>query len=56
MRSVEELSRIVQVPEHTIRRWLNDGTIPGIKIGRQWRISEKVFQDIIKEGINVDQS
>jgi len=56
MLTVEQLSQIINVPEHTIRRWLKDGVIEGKKFGHQWRISDKVMKEILEGGVNVTQS
>ncbi len=38
--SVEEAAKALGVHVETIRRWLRDGTIKGIKFGRLWRIKK----------------
>jgi len=54
MKTVEEVSNIINVPEHTVRRWLTNGTLEGIKFGRQWRISQETLDLLLEEGINVN--
>ncbi len=37
--TVEEVARILGVDEETVRRWLRQGKIPGVKrFGREYRI------------------
>lgn len=38
--TVEEAARLLKISSYTVRRWLNEGNLPGTKIGRgrQWRI------------------
>jgi len=44
----EEVAEILSVSEVTVLRWLREGTIPGFKAGRLWRISEQNLNDFIK--------
>lgn len=34
----EEVARILRVTSRTVTAWLNAGTLPGVKIGKVWRI------------------
>lgn len=38
--TVEETARRLKVDEETVRRWLREGTLRGLKFGRVWRIPE----------------
>jgi len=40
----KEAARRLEVSEKTIYRWLRDGTLPGRKLGKAWRISELVLE------------
>lgn len=36
--TVKQACAILQVHGNTMLRWLNDGTIKGVKVGKLWRI------------------
>ena len=36
----EEVAAILRVSPKSIRKWLKEGTLQGIKVGRLWRIKE----------------
>ncbi len=38
--SVEEAASLLKVRDDTLRRWLRNGTLRGVKINRLWRISQ----------------
>jgi len=38
--TVEETARRLKVDAETVRRWLRDGALRGLKFGRVWRIPE----------------
>lgn len=38
----EQVARIFQVKETTVRLWLRRGLMRGVKIGHSWRISKTV--------------
>ncbi len=45
----EAAAERLSVSANTIRSWLRDGTLPGVKIGkgRIWRIKEKDLEEFI---------
>jgi excisionase family DNA binding protein len=36
--TVAQAAALFQVSHATVRRWLEEGTLPGLKISRHWRI------------------
>jgi len=36
--SVSKVAEYLQVHEQTVRRWIHDGELPAVKVGRQFRI------------------
>lgn len=44
---VRHVSQHLNVDEDTVYRLLNTGEIRGIKVGRQWRVSETALNDFI---------
>ena len=47
--TVEEVSKILNVGANTIRIWLNNGTLKGIKVGRYWRVKESQLEEFTKD-------
>ncbi len=49
--TVEQVSEILQIKENTIRIWLREGTLKGVKIGqgKTWRIKESQLEKFIEE-------
>ena len=36
----EQIAERLQVVERTVYRWLNEGRLEGVKLGRLWRVRE----------------
>lgn len=36
----QEVSDLLRVSIHTVRRWIKEGKLPAYKVGRAWRISK----------------
>jgi PTS system nitrogen regulatory IIA component len=34
----QEVSDLLRVSVHTVRRWIKEGSLPAYKVGRAWRI------------------
>ena len=49
--TVEDVAEYLQVGVRTVHRYVKDGHIKAIKIGR-WRIMKKDLQDFIKRSSN----
>ena len=52
--TLEEVCEILNIGQTTFRRWMNDGKVKGIKVGRQWRFSSKVLANILENGIDIE--
>lgn len=50
MLTIEQVAKALQLHNMTIFRYLKCGKIKGIKIGRDWRISEEELERIKREG------
>lgn len=47
----EEVGDLLRVPVATVRRWLREGTLRGVKAGpRQWRIRRVDLDAFLKGG------
>lgn len=38
LRSVEYVAKVLDFTDATVRRWLNEGKLQGIKVSGEWRI------------------
>ena len=45
----EEVADMLRVSPRTVNRWLNQGKLPGVKIGSRWRIEREDFERFIQE-------
>lgn len=49
-----ELMKVIEVAEYlrihpeVVRRWLREGKLKGYKVGKEWRISKRDIDDMIK--------
>ena len=50
--TVEEVAEMVKIKPEIIRRWLRDGTLTGIKLGRVWRVDERDLEEFIRQAKN----
>lgn len=41
-----EVAELFQVTQYTIREWLKDGTLTGVKIGSRWRIPQSSIEKL----------
>jgi excisionase family DNA binding protein len=44
--NTEEAARVLGVNVQTMRRYLRDGKVRAIRLGRDWRISEAAFDEL----------
>ncbi|MDW7670793.1 MAG: helix-turn-helix domain-containing protein [Bacillota bacterium] len=52
---VKEVSALIDVPEKTVYRWIMDGHLPGIKLGKKTvRVDKDVLERFLKDGGNRD--
>jgi excisionase family DNA binding protein len=48
--SPEDVAAALDISPATIRRWLRDGAISGVKVGRQWRVNVTLVREKIASG------
>lgn len=41
---VEDVATIFAVKPYTVRNWLKDGSLRGIKVNNQWRVQKSVVE------------
>lgn len=49
--SVQETAKRFDISVITIRRWIKEGKLQAVKLGRQWRIRDSEIKKIINDGI-----
>ncbi len=47
---VPEAAAVAGVDETTIKRWLHRGTLPGVKLGKLWRIRRTDWDTFLTGG------
>jgi excisionase family DNA binding protein len=45
MLTVEEVAKLLRVGEKTVRRWINNGDLIAIDVGRGYRITRSNYED-----------
>ena len=56
--SPDDVAAALGISPATIRRWLREGAIAGVKIGRQWRVDVTLVRDKIASGelaVNIER-
>jgi excisionase family DNA binding protein len=47
--TIKQAARLVQCSERTIRRWIDDGKLPAVRVGKKFvRVSEADLQKIMQ--------
>jgi excisionase family DNA binding protein len=47
--TTEEAIKILKIHPKTIRLWLREGKIKGVKIGKEWRIAKSSLLEFIQQ-------
>ena len=47
--TVEEVAAYLKMSPQVIRRWLREKKLPGVKIGKEWRIDKQAIDDMLKQ-------
>ena len=50
MYSVKEVAKELKVHENTIRRWIRDGDLKALKVGKQVRITDEQLKQFLESG------
>ena len=45
----KEVVEKLKVSEQTVLRWLRNGKLKGVKVGKLWRVKEEDLREFIKE-------
>lgn len=46
----EEVAERLAVSPKIVRQWLRDGKLPGIRLGRLWRVNPDALEKVLREG------
>ena len=49
--TAEEAAKAMRVSPESVRRWLRDGSMQGVKFGHTWRVSRDEVLRVLNEGI-----
>ena len=55
MLTPKEIAKELKVKEQTVMKWLREGTLKGVKLGKLWRIKEEELQKFIEQGMKEDE-
>ncbi len=47
--TVEETAKYLKMSPQVIRRWLREKKLPGVKIGKEWRIDKADIDALMKK-------
>ncbi len=47
--TVEEAASLLKVSKQQIRKMIREDTLPAIKVGREWRISEEYLEEFLTQ-------
>lgn len=47
--TVEEVAAYLKMNPQVVRRWLREKKLPGVKIGKEWRIDKQAIDYILKQ-------
>lgn len=50
--TIEELEKILKIPQYSIRKYLREGKLKGSKIGKHWRVTQEQLKDFLKDNSN----
>lgn len=50
--TVKDIAELLKVGEATVRRWIKDGELRAIDIGRGWRIDPQDLDDFLRQHAN----
>ena len=45
----EDIAGLLGVKESTVWRWCREGTLPGLKVGKRWRVRREALEDFLRE-------
>lgn len=46
----EEVAEILQVSRRTVVRWLKEGKLKGVRVGKLWRVRREDLEEFLAQG------
>lgn len=43
--TIDEVAEVLKINRHTAYKYAKTGAIPAVRVGRNWRVDENVFND-----------
>lgn len=53
--TVAEVADYLRLNEATVYRLAQQGKLPGVKLGRQWRFKKEAIDQMLEEGFEADE-
>lgn len=50
--TIKEASKVLKLPQETLRKYLRQGILEGSKIGTSWRVTDEAIKQFLKENSN----
>ena len=50
--TIEETAVYLKMSPQVVRRWLRENKLPGVKIGKEWRIDKERLDSMLKKDKN----
>ncbi len=47
--TTEQVAELLQIHINVVREWLKKGKLPGIKLGREWRIDPRDLEEFLEK-------
>jgi len=47
--TVEEAAKLLRVDETTVRRWLRQERLKGVRVGKAWRLQAGAIRDLLEQ-------
>ena len=51
--TTEEVARLLNTSEASVRRWLRKGEMRGTRVGEEWRVTRADLEEYIRSRVNV---
>jgi excisionase family DNA binding protein len=49
--TLEEVAKYLKLQPQTVYKWAQDGTIPGAKLGKEWRFRRRILDEWVDNSI-----
>lgn len=54
--TIEQVAKHLRLQPQTIYKWAQEGTIPGAKIGKEWRFRKRIIDEWVDTSIHLSQA